>query len=345
MTPDQPLPQVAPLSPYAQMVQMSQGHLFTQALYVMAKLGVADLLAAAPRTSRDLAAATGMHALSLYRVLRTLAGMSVLREEAGQTFRLTPLGATLQSAPADSLRNFVLMNGASWFWQSCGEMLYAVQTGDTGAEHALGTPIFAYLAGHPDEAAIAHGAMVAVHGPEARAIATAYDLSTVTTLVDVGGGYGNLLIVLLAANPQLQGILFEQPHVVEEAAKRLQATEVAGRCEVIAGDFFASVPKGGDAYLLSHVVHDWDGAHLHTLLGNCHRALAPGGRLLLVEMVLPGPNQPSPGRLLDLVMLTMAGGQERTAAEYEELLGRTGFHLTRVVPTDSPVSVIEAVAA
>jgi hypothetical protein len=165
----------------------------------------------------------------------------------------------------------------------------------------------------------------------------------VNTLVDLGGGVGNWLTALLNANPNLKGILFELPHVTKEAARRLNSAGLGARCEVVQGDFFESVPPGGDVYLLSHVVHDWDEAHCLTLLGNCRRVMRTGARLLIVEMVLPGPNQPSPGMLADLVMLVAQGGRERTEAEYRELLSRADFRLKRIVPTALSVSVVEAV--
>jgi hypothetical protein len=204
-------------------------------------------------------------------------------------------------------------------------------------------PIFEYLAQHPQEAALFSQTMIEFHGPEAAAVAAAYDFSSIHKLVDVGGGYGNLLEALLDTNEHLTGTLFELPHVANAAAERLTSAGLGNRCEVIRGDFFESVPKEGDAYLLSHVIHDWDEAHCLTLLRNCRGAMDPGARLFIVEMVLPGPNQPSPGRLLDLVMLVAQKGRERTESEYRALLATAGFCLTRVVPTSSSVSVIEAV--
>lgn len=332
------------LSPYQQMIQMSSGHIVSKSLYVVAELGIADLLATGPRTSAALAAATSVHAPSLYRVLRALASLGVFIEEQDQTFRLTPLGATLRSDASDSVRNWVLINGTI-AWQSFGEMLYSVQTGQTGFERAFGMPIFEYLAQHPDDAAVFARTMIDFHGPEAAAVAAAYHLADVKTLVDLGGGFGNLLAALLEANPSLRGTLFELPHVAEEAAQRLHVAGLGGRCEVVQGNFFDGVPTGGDVYLLSHVVHDWDEASCLTLLGNCRSAMAPGGRLLIVEMVLPGANQPSPGKMTDLIMLVNQRGQERTQEEYRQLLAKAGFRLTRVVPTASAVSVIEAVPA
>jgi SAM-dependent methyltransferase len=332
------------LSPSQQMIQLSSGYIVSKTLSLVAQLGIADLLATGPRTSAALAAAAGVHAPSLYRVLRALAGLGVFVEEEAQTFRLAPLGATLRSDGADSVRNWVLLNGTIG-WRSFGELRYAVQTGQTGFERAFGMPIFEYLARHPDDAAVFARTMIDFHGPEAAAVAAAYRFPDGGALVDLGGGLGNLLAALLAANPGLRGILVELPHVAEEATRRLDAAGLGGRCEVVRGSFFERVPTGGDVYLLSHVVHDWDEPSCLTLLGNCRRAIAPGGRLVIVETVLPGANQPSPGTLTDLIMLASQRGQERTEAEYRDLLAKAGFRLTRVVPTASAVSVIEAVPA
>jgi hypothetical protein len=314
----------------------------SRALYVVAELGIADLLASGPRPAAELAAISNTDAPSLYRLLRTLSSLGVFREQENQRFQLTPLGATLRADTPGSVRNWVLINGTI-AWRSFGELLYSVRTGRTGFERAYGMPIFEYLAQHPQEAALFSQTMIEFHGPEAAAVAAAYDFSSIHKLVDVGGGYGNLLEALLDTNERLTGTLFELPHVANAAAERLTSAGLGNRCEVIRGDFFESVPKEGDAYLLSHVIHDWDEAHCLTLLRNCRGAMDPGARLFIVEMVLPGPNQPSPGRLLDLVMLVAQKGRERTESEYRALLATAGFCLTRVVPTSSSVSVIEAV--
>jgi hypothetical protein len=331
-------------SPSQQMIEMTSAYVLSKAIYVVAELGIADLLATGPLTSAKLAGASGVHAPSLYRVLRALASLGVFIEDADQTFRLTSLGSTLRSDVSDSVRNWALING-SVAWRAFGELSHSVRTGRTGFERAFGMPIFEYLACHPDDAAMFARTMIDVHGPEAAAIACAYGLSDVNLLVDLGGGVGNWLTALLNANPNLKGILLELPHVTEEAARRLNSAGLGGRCEIVQGDFFESVPAGGDVYLLSHVVHDWDEAHCLTLLGNCRRVMRAGARLLIVEMVLPGPNQTSPGMLADLVMLVAQGGRERTEAEYRDLLARAGFRLNRVVPTSLAVSVVEAIPA
>jgi SAM-dependent methyltransferase len=332
-------------SPSEQMIQMTSGHVIAQALYVVAELGIPDLLATRPHSSAELAQAAGAHAPSLYRVLRTLASLGVFVEEDDQTFGLTPLGATLRSDVRGSVRAWALVNcGVSW--RAYGELLYSVRTGQPGFDRAFGMSVFDYTARHPDALALFGKMMIDFHGQEVAAVAAAYTLSDAKSVVDVGGGSGNLLAALLEANPRLTGTVFERPPVAETAIQWLHAAGLSHRADVLEGDFFESVPTGGDVYVLSHVIHDWDEAHCLTLLGNCRRAIGPGGRLLIVETVLPGRNEPSSGRLLDLIMLANTPrGQERTLEEYRELLARADFRLARVVPTASPVSVIEAVPA
>jgi SAM-dependent methyltransferase len=325
------------------MIHMTSGHVIAQALYVVAELGVADLLTTGPRNSAEIAQAVGAHPPTLYRVLRTLASLGVFVEQEDQTFGLTPLGATLRSDVPGSVRAWALVN-CGFSWRAYGELLYSVKTGQPGFERAYGMSVFEYTARHPEAMAVFGKMLIEFSEKEVAAVASAYSLSDVKWLVDVGGGSGNLLAALVEANPHMRGTVFERPPVAEAAVQWLHAAGLSHRCDVLEGDFFESVPTGGDVYVLSHVIHDWDEAHCLMLLENCRRAMGPAGRLLIVEMVLPGPNEPSPGRLLDLIMLANTPrGQERTIEEYRDLLGRADFRLTRIVPTASPVSVIEAI--
>jgi hypothetical protein len=332
-------------SPSEQMIRLTSGHVIAQALYVVAELGVPDFLANRPHTSTELADVTGVHATSLYRVLRTLASHGVFIEEANQTFRLTPLGATLRSDVPGSVRAWARVNcGISW--RPYGEMLYSVQTGQPGFDRAYGMSVFEYTARHPDAMAIFGKMMIDLHGQEVAAVASAYSLSDVQSVVDVGGASGHLLAALLDANPGLRGTVFERPPVAETAVQWLHAAGLTHRCDVLEGDFFESVPSGGDVYVLSHVIHDWDEAQCLRLLANCRRAMASHARLVIVETVLPEANEPSPSRLMDLIMLVNApSGQERTLDEYGDLLAQADFRVSRVIPTASPVSVIEAIPA
>jgi hypothetical protein len=229
------------------------------------------------------------------------------------------------------------------YWHSWEEMLYSLETGNTGFEKANGMPLFEYLAQHPEQASYFSEAMVGFHGAEPPAVAAAYDFSGVATLVDVGGATGNMLAAILSHHSGLRGVLFDRPHVVRDAPALLKARGVEQRVTIEAGDFFTTVPAGGDAYLLSHIIHDWNEEQCLTILGHCRKAMKQDGRLLIVETVLPEGDTPHQGKVQDMVMLVVPGGQERTATEYASLLGKAGFRLQRVVPTESVVSVVEAV--
>jgi hypothetical protein len=229
------------------------------------------------------------------------------------------------------------------FWHSWEEFIYSLETGKTGFERANGMPLFDYLAQHPEEASYFSEAMVGFHGAEPPAVATAYDFSGVTTVIDVGGATGNMLAAILSRHSGPQGVLFDRPHVVRDAPALLKTRGVVARVRIEPGDFFERVPAGGDVYLLSHIIHDWDESQCLTILGHCRRAIAPDGRLLIVETVLPHGDTPHQGKVQDMVMLVVPGGQERTEAEYASLLDKAGFRLRRVVPTESVVSVVEAV--
>ncbi len=336
---------VSESSPSAQMIQMTSGHVIAQALYVVAELGIADLLASGPCSSAELAQAAGAHAPSLYRVLRTLASLGVFVEQEDKTFALTPLGATLRSDIPGSVRAWALVN-CGITWRAYGELLYSVRTGQPGFDRAFGMSVFDYTARHPDAMAMFSQMMIDSHRQEVAAVASAYSLADVKTVIDVGGGSGNLVAALLEANPSLKGTVFERPAVAETAVRWLHAAGLSHRCDVLEGDFFECIPAGGDVYVLSHVIHDWDEAHCLTLLRNCRGAIGTGGRLLIVETVLPWPNEQSPARLLDMIMLANSpNGQERTLEEYRDLLATADFQLARVVPTASSVSVLEAVPA
>jgi hypothetical protein len=333
------------LPPHAHLIQMGSAYWVSRIMFVAAKLGLADLLAAEAKSASELAPAIGAHAPSLHRLLRTLAGLGVLSERAEQRFALTPLGEALRTGAAGSARSTLLSFGSNWMSAAFDHLLHAVLTGETGFEKAHGKPIFAYFAEHAEEASLFSETMVGFHGAEPPAVAEAYDFSAIKTLVDVGGATGNMLAAVLGRHPHLRGVLFDLPHVVGEAAPLLAARGVSDRVTVEAGDFFESVPVNGDAYLLSHIIHDWSEQQCLTILGHVRRAMKPDGRLLLVEMVLPPGDEPHPGKVLDIGMLVLAGGQERTEAEYRPLLQKAGFQLKRVVPTASAVSIVEAVPA
>lgn len=327
-------------APYQVVLQILGGSWKSQCLSVAARLGIADLVKDGPKNSEELAKATGTHAPSLYRVLRALASVGVFVEDADGKFGLTPPAACLQSDVPGSQRSLAIMMGEEHF-RSWADLLYSVQTGQPAFDRIFGKPIFPYLAEHPEAAAIFDDAMTGVHGTETAAMLDAYDFSPFRTVMDVGGGNGTMLATVLNRHPKLQGILFDRADVIDRAQTNLRKLGVADRCQTIAGDFFKSIPAGGDAYLMRHIIHDWNDDQSQTILRHCRRAMNQNGKLLLVESVIPPGNDPFFGKLLDVNMLVIPGGMERTEAQYRELYRSAGFQLTRIVPTKAEISVIE----
>jgi hypothetical protein len=334
--------QAAP--PEAVLTQMAFGALLTQALYVAAKLGVADLLAGGERPVAELARATGTHERSLYRVLRSLAGAGVFRETGAKTFALTPLAEPLRSDAPASVRNGVIFMGEQWHFNVWGNMMHSVRTGRPAWGHTHGAEVFDYFAANPEQAEIFNGAMTDMSVGTAPAVVEAYDFSGFDTLADIAGGHGYLLSQILKASPGLSGILFDVAPVIEGAGALLEREGVDERVERVAGDFFASVPRA-DAYVMKHIIHDWDDERAAAILKNINAAMGPEGRVLIVETVVPEGNEPHYSKVLDLEMLTSPGGIERTAEEYAALLAAAGLKLSRIVPTRSPFSIVEAVRA
>ena len=328
--------------PHAQLIQMGAASWVSAVVYAAAKLSVADHLAGGPKSAAELAAATGTHAPSLHRLMRTLTGLGILTGREGQRFALTPLGEALKTGAPGSARSTLLAFCGPAFWHSWEEIIYSLETGRTGFEKACGMPLFAFLSQHPEEASHFSEAMVGFHGSEPPTVAEAYDFSSIQTVVDVGGATGNMLAHILTRYPQPRGVLYDRAHVVTEAPALLRQHGVWDRVTIVPGNFFESVPTGGDAYILSHIIHDWSEEQCLTILGNCRKAMTPEAKLLIVEFVLPEGNTPHFGKLADMIMLAIPGGEERTAAEYNRLLDDAGFRMTRVVPTGSDVSVVEA---
>jgi hypothetical protein len=315
----------------------------TQMLHVAAKLGIADLLADGPCDAELLAARAGVHPRCLYRLLRALAALGVFEEDAQRRFRLTPVGELLRADARGSLRAFALSYGEPWWWNAWGRLLHTVRTGETAFDAAHGTGLFAFLDRDPEAAAIFHGNMTSMTQQDLQEIVTTYDFSGPGLLVDVGGGHGALVCALLGSGKRTRAMLFDQPAVVAGARARLEADGVADRCELVAGSFFESVPRGGDTYVLKDILHDWDDQRSLAILRNCRRAMGAGAKLLLVERLLPPDNEPAVGKLVDVTMMVMTGGMERTEAEYRALLDAAGFDLRTTVFTYAGSSVLEAV--
>jgi hypothetical protein len=326
--------------PQAALLKMLTGFWTSQAIHVAAKLGIADLVKDGPRTADDLARATQTHGRSLYRLLRALASIGVFAEDGAGRFGLTPMAACLVGDAPGSLRAAATAMGEEHY-RSWGDLLYSVRTGNTAFDHVFGQPIFSYLAAHPRAAGLFDETMTGVHGAETAAMLEVYDFTPIGTLVDVGGGNGTTLAGILAKDPLLHGILFDRPDVIDRARETLKAAAMEHRCLTVGGDFFQSVPVGGDAYLLRHILHDWTDDQCLTILRNIRKAMLPRAKLLVVESVIPPGNEPFFGKFLDVNMLVIPGGMERTEAEYRQLFANGGFKLTRIIPTRMEVSVIE----
>jgi SAM-dependent methyltransferase len=324
------------------MMGLITGYWVSQAVGAVALLGVADYLGNGPRSSDDLARDVKADPQALFRLLRLLASIGVFVEVAPRSFGLTALGETLRSDAPGSVRNFAITETAPGHWQPWGRLSESIRTGQPMARAALGMEFFEWYAKNPDEAGFFSAAMGNLSAMAAGELVRVYDFSAARKIADVGGAHGVLLTTVLRANPTTRGILFDLPHVIAGAGEIIQAQGLSGRCELQSGDFFEAVPEGADLHLLKQIVHDWDDERATRLLKNCHRALAPNGKLLLVEMVVPRDNRPSPAQAMDLNMLVLLGGRERTEEEYQRLLQGGGFMLDRVIPTHSPFSVIEA---
>jgi len=329
-------------TPRLRLDQMICGYWTSQAIYVAAKLGIADLLKDGPRTAHDLAAQTATHEKSLYRLLRALASLGIFAEDDNRRFVLTPDAELLRRDVPGSQWATAVMVGEDHY-RAWAELLYSIRTGANAFERVFERPVFEFLSEHPEKAAIFDQAMVGIHGRETAAILDAYDFSNFAAVTDIGGGNGSVMCGLLGRYPALHGTLFDLPGVIERARKNIEAAGLADRVHLVSGDFFSSVPQGADAYLLRHIIHDWDDALALRILENVRREMREGGRLLVIESVIPPGNEPFFGKLLDLAMLVGPGGQERTAEEYRDLYGKAGFRLARIVPTQSEVSVIEGV--
>jgi hypothetical protein len=330
--------------PPAQLAQLMFGFWASQAVYVAAKLDLAGLLKDGTRDAIDLAQATSMHAHSLYRLLRMLASVGVLSEDAERRFSLTEVGKYLREDVPNSQRALALMAGQEHY-HSWGDLMYSIRTGLPAFDKLYGMPVFDWLSQHPDQASIFDAAMVSVHGRETSAMIDAYDFSTIKTLADVGGGNGSVLRATLQRNPHLSGMLYDLPGPIERATPLFAEDGLTSQCRLISGSFFESIPAGADAYMMRHIIHDWTDEQCLTILKNIHAVIPADGRLLVVESVIPAGNDPFFGKQLDLNMLVVPGGQERTAAEYETLFAKAGFRLTRIVPTSTEISIVEGVKA
>ncbi len=332
------------MPPEAVILQIGFGALMTQALYVAAKLGIADLLVEKPLSVSELAAKTETQERALYRVIRSLSGIGIFQETEPKIISLTATAELLRSDVPNSMRNTAIFMGESWHWSVWGDMIYSVKTGKPAWAHVLSEDVFDYFNQNPEAAEIFNNTMTDMSKGTAPAIVEGYDFSDVNTLADIAGGHGYLLSQVLKANPNVNGILFDVPAVIEGADSLLQSEGIAERIEKVKGSFFESVPSA-DVYMMKHIIHDWDDERSVTILKNIHAAMNGDGKVLIIETVVPKGNVPHYSKLLDLEMLVSPGGVERTKEEFGDILAAAGFRLTGIIPTKSPMFIIEAVKA
>ena len=331
---------------HTQLLQMISGYWVSQCISVVAKLNIADHLAQGPQSCTVLADLTQSNEEALYRVLRALASVGIFTETQPKTFALTPLAEYLREEVPNSQKYTAVMLGEKEHYEAWSDLFHSVKTGEQAFQYRYGVEVFDYFAHHPEAAKIFEKCMNDFSRPETAAILNAYDFSGFKTIVDVGGGYGEMLATILQQTPESHGILFDESYVVEDCAETLKQHHIADRCQVVAGNFFESVPGGGDAYLLKHILHDWDDGSCLKILQHCRAQLTSGGKLLVCEAVVPPGDQPSSAKFLDINMLVMChGGKERTQEEFATLLDKAGFTLSRIVPTQEEICIIEGVVA
>src|SRR5262245_50754310 len=338
-----PAPNKAELPPPVVLMQIAFGKVATQALSVAARFKVADQLVSGPKSAAELAKATGLHAGHLYRVMRALAGLGVFAADDQGKFSLSPMGNFLRSDVPGSVRPVATYFCDPWSWKPWGDLAGAVKTGQPVFDRMFGEGVFDYLAKHPDEAATFNEGMTAFSQQAADSVLKAYDFSKVGTIVDVGGGHGALLLAILKKNPGTRGVVFDAPQVAEGAAKAIREAGMADRCRAEGGDFFKSVTPGGDLIVMKNIIHDWNDEKAAAILKACRAAIKPTGKLLLVELVVPSGFAPHLSHILDLEMMVLCDGKERTEAEYRELLAGAGFRLARIIPTDGAFSLVETI--
>jgi hypothetical protein len=319
----------------------------SQLVYVAAKLGIADVLVEGPLTVEEIATRVRAHAPSLKRVLRALASLGIFAADPHGRYHLNRLAQTLRSDHPESLRNFALMMVDDYNWNAWSSLEHTVKTGNSAFEHSHGSSVFPWLREHPEKERMFSASMASLSVMENAAVARSYAFGKLDQIVDVGGAHGHLLTTILRSYIRLRGVLFDQPQIVREALQAgfVTSPDVSGRCEVASGDFFESVPKGADAYLMKYIVHDWDDEQCIRLLSNCRSAMPPGGRVLVVDHVVAPGNRFDWSKLLDINMMVMLGSKERTKEEFRQLFSRSGLRLKRIIRTGTPLMILEALPA
>jgi hypothetical protein len=328
-------------SPQSAMLQLISGFWISRAIYVIAKLGIPDILHRGPRTAAELAAETETHSPSLFRILRALASVRILDHQEDGRFAQTQVSESLRTDSPGSLRWFAISELGEEHYPAWGNLMQSVKTGEIAFDYTFGMDIWEFFAKNPENARLFNDSMSGMTANTNEAILASYDFSTIRRIVDVGGGHGGLITTILKANPGMTGVLFDSPSVVEGATARLESAGLENRCQAVGGDFFKAVPAGGDAYILKWIIHDWDEEKATSILRNIRNAITSDGKLLVVDVLIPPGIEPHFGKFIDLNMLVMTGGRERTEEEFRTLFESSGFRLTRAVPTGSPFSVVE----
>ncbi len=324
------------------MMQMLSGMMVAGAVSTLARLGVPDLLEDGPKSAEELAPKVGAQAVPLFRLMRATASVGVLAEGADGKFSQTPLSAVLCTNATPSLRGWATMLSQEWHMRAWGHLEYCVRTGKQALDEIYGKSAFEWIFSNPDTAGIFNQAMTDLSRLDSPGVAEAYSFEGIGTLVDVAGGHGLLLATILAKNPGLKGVLYEIPAVIE-GAKTGPLTAVMDRCELVSGDMFASVPPAADAYIMKHIIHDWPDELCLKILKGCRAGVKPGGKLLVVDDVIPPGNDFHPGKFLDLEMLIFPGGHERTEQQFRDLFAAAGWRMSRVIGTQGGISIVEGV--
>jgi hypothetical protein len=332
----------AEISPDRIAIRLLTGMWAMQAAASAARLGIPDIIGDGAKTPDEVAKAAGTHPGATRRLMRGLASLGVFSREDGERYRVTEVGRFLRSDTPGSLKNMFIGESDTVHWRSWERLDDAVRTGDPRPKAVFGVPAFDYYAQHPDEGAQFGKAMENVSRFAANAVLGAYDFSDARTIMDVGGGNGSMTIAILETTPDARGLVVDLPYIEGPAKERIRAAGLESRARFEPVNFFERVPQGADVHMLKFILHDWNDEECVQILKNCRAAIAPDGRLVAIEMVVPEQIQPDFVHVMDLNMLVMTGGQERTAQEYETLFAKAGFRLSRVVPTASPFSVIEA---
>jgi hypothetical protein len=327
------------------MLRFLGGFRIARIIYVVAELGIADLLVDGAKTITELAQATETHELSLYRVMRSLASVGIFAEDDEGKFQLTPPAEFLRGDTLGSLRDAVKFLGQDWHWSTWGELPYSIKTGKPAFDHLYGQGLFEFYL-DPEMAKIASDSKVSISSRASNSLLANYDFSDTNTVVELGifAGAGSTIIPLLQANPQMQGILFDFASAIAAAKPAIEQAGLSDRCQLVAGECVKTVPSGGDTYVLMFVIHNWDDQQAVKILQNCRQGMTETSKLLLVEMIMPEGNEPFVGKLIDLEsLLTTPGGRERKENEYRDLLTKAGFEVARIIPTQTANSIIEAV--